>query len=95
MPYRAWSCHEVTETVRSVSDRRGQVDPRLRAFGSRLRQLREDAGLTVEELAHRSQLGARQISRVEAGRASPSVLWVLNVSQGLDVAPDRLFMGLT
>lgn len=74
-----------------MSDRRGTPDPRLRQFGSRLRQERENAGLTLEELAERAGVSVRQLARVEAGRASPSLLWLLGVADGLGVDPRSLF----
>jgi transcriptional regulator with XRE-family HTH domain len=73
-----------------MSDRAGQVDPRLRDLGHRLRLLREDADLTAEDLAERSGRGVRQILRVEAGRGSPSVVWLLDVAAALEVSPARL-----
>lgn len=69
------------------SDRGGEPDPRLRTFGSRLRRLREERGLTLEPLAHEAQIGVRQLARVEAGRASPILLWIIGVAEGLGLEP--------
>jgi transcriptional regulator with XRE-family HTH domain len=66
------------------------IDPRLRLLGSHLRKLREEAGLSAEELAHRAQVGVRQIARVESGRASPSLIWLYAIAEGLDVEPSEL-----
>lgn len=33
-------------------------------------------GLTIEQLAEAAGVGGRQPARVEAGRASPSLLWL-------------------
>jgi DNA-binding XRE family transcriptional regulator len=76
-----------------VPDRSGELDPRLRRFGSHLRQLREQRGLTIEELAERAQIGARHVARVEAGRGSPSLLWLYAVAEGLNVHPSELLRG--
>jgi transcriptional regulator with XRE-family HTH domain len=73
-----------------VTDRGGKADPRLRRFGARLRELREQQGLTIEALADQAGVGARQIARVEAGRASPSLLWLLDVATGLGLEPAEL-----
>jgi transcriptional regulator with XRE-family HTH domain len=66
-----------------MSDRAGRPDPRLQAFGVRLRLLRERRELTIEQLADSAGVSVRQITRVEAGRASPSLLWVMDVAAGL------------
>jgi transcriptional regulator with XRE-family HTH domain len=68
----------------AVSDRSGPADPRLRQFGAALRRRREAAGLTLEQLADKAQVGTRQLARVEAGRASPSLVWLLDVTAALD-----------
>jgi len=44
----------------------------------------------MEQLAERAQVGVRQIARVEAGRGSPSVLWLLDVAAGLDADPREM-----
>jgi len=49
------------------------VDPLLRVLGERLRQLREERGLTLDALARRSRLSVRFVSEVLAGRANISV----------------------
>ena len=46
--------------------------------------------MTLEELAEASHVAARQLGRVEAGRASPSLLWLLDVAAGLGVEIDVL-----
>jgi transcriptional regulator with XRE-family HTH domain len=72
-----------------VSDRR-EADPRLRKFGARLRALREERNLTLEQLAEAAGVGVRQLARVEGGRGSPSFLWMLDVANGLGVRPEEL-----
>jgi transcriptional regulator with XRE-family HTH domain len=72
--------------VGQVSDRAGSSDPRLRQFGAHLRQLREKRGLTIEQLAEVANVGGRQLARVEAGRASPSLLWLYQVADGLELS---------
>jgi transcriptional regulator with XRE-family HTH domain len=65
-------------------------DPRLRIFGAQVRQLREAQGLTHEQLAERAGIGLRQLVRVEAGRASPSLVWLLAVASGLEATVAEL-----
>lgn len=77
-----------------MSDRSGAQDPRLRKFGSKVRQAREAAGLTLEELGDRAGVSYRQLSRVEAGKASPSLAWMLAVAQGLGTSVSDLTAGV-
>lgn len=73
-----------------MSDRAGRPDPRLLIFGAHLRQLREQSGLTLEQVADAAGIAGRQLGRVEAGRASPSLLWLVDVAAGLGVGIDVL-----
>jgi len=73
-----------------VADRE-QRDERLVTWGMRLRRLREARGLSIDELANAGHLSARQLIRVEHGKASPSVLWILDVAGALGVDPTELF----
>lgn len=93
MPHGAWSYGAVGPDGQSMSDRRGQPDPRLRQFGVRLRQLREERDLTREQLAEAASVGVRQLARVEAGRASPSLVWLMDVAVALQLTPAALLEG--
>ncbi len=70
---------------------REQRDERLTTWGMRLRRLREHRGLSIDELANAGNLSSRQLIRVEHGKASPSVLWILDVAAALQVEPSELF----
>jgi len=74
-----------------MPEREGPADPRLQVWGMRLRKLREFRGLSIDDLAHAAGLSPRQLIRVEHGRASPSVLWVLDIADALGVEPCDLF----
>jgi XRE family aerobic/anaerobic benzoate catabolism transcriptional regulator len=56
------------------------MTPLLRALGERLRQLREERGLTLEAVAKRSGLSVRFVSEVLAGRANISVTRLARVA---------------
>lgn len=90
MPYRSWSYGAGYASVARVSDRQGSPHPWLRALGVHLRKEREARGLTVEQLAEAADVSVRQLSRIEAGRGSPSVLWLLSVAGGLGIRPSEL-----
>jgi transcriptional regulator with XRE-family HTH domain len=64
--------------------RRRTPDPLAQAVGQRIRQLRQEAGLTMEKLAFESELGSKgHLSNIERGLARPTV-------QTLQVLADRL-----
>lgn len=51
----------------------------------KLKQLREDKNLSMRELAYRSELSVSLISKVEAGKISPTVMTLQKILNGLDV----------
>lgn len=61
-------------------------------LGSRLRQLRLDAGLTQAELAERTGIHRPNIARVEAGRHTPSLDTLARLADAIGVAPVRVLM---
>lgn len=71
-----------------------RTDPpeaRLRRFGQRVRQLREQHELTREKLAELSGLSPRALTYLEHGRSAPTVVTVFAIADALGVAPARLF----
>jgi transcriptional regulator with XRE-family HTH domain len=60
-------------------------------LGDRIKQLRTELGLSQAELAQRvGSTDARQISRYENGRITPSLDAVARLAQALDVSLDYL-----
>ncbi|HWC35947.1 MAG TPA: helix-turn-helix transcriptional regulator [Mycobacteriales bacterium] len=57
----------------------------------RLRRLREAQGLSIETLAEKAGVSARQLIRVEHGTTSATVTWVLMIAEALGVHPADLF----
>ena len=51
----------------------------------KLKQLREENRLSMRELAARSDLSVSLISKVEAGKISPTVMTLQKILDGLDV----------
>ena len=60
-------------------------------FGSRVRQLRLAAGLTQEDLAHRCGLFRTYMSRIETGRANPTLTMIEALAGSLRVPMAQLF----
>ncbi|MEH0446680.1 helix-turn-helix transcriptional regulator [Streptomyces sp. B21-102] len=55
-----------------------------------LRRLREARGLTLEELATRSEMSFRGVVYIEHGRRNPSLTTLLNLARGLQAEPSAL-----
>jgi transcriptional regulator with XRE-family HTH domain len=59
-------------------------------FGQIVRRLRQDAGLTQEELGEKAGLQRNYISSLELGQKQPSLLTVFKISAALSIRPDDL-----
>jgi transcriptional regulator with XRE-family HTH domain len=59
-------------------------------FGLHLAELRQQKAMTVQELAARSKLDSRQISRIEAGQVNLLFSTILALSRGLGIPPEEL-----
>lgn len=69
----------------------GHPERHLMPLADRIKQLRTEAGLSQAELAERAGAGdARQISRYENGRITPSLDAIAHIAQALDVSIDYL-----
>ncbi len=65
-------------------------ESQLKAFGARVKRLRKQQGLTQEALAERAGLSARYISRVELGDVNLGLIAILQIAEGLALAPAML-----
>lgn len=63
----------------------------IRAFGMRVRHLREQAGLSQEVLAERSGLHRAEVGFLERGEREFGVSVVGRLASGLAVTPGQLF----
>jgi len=62
-----------------------------RSFGNRVAELRRANGLSQEALADRCGFARSYMSRIERGRANPSLDALATLAAGLDVEPADLF----
>lgn len=60
-------------------------------FGSRVRELRLAAEMTQEDLAHRCGLFRTYMSRIETGRANPTLTMICALADSLQVPVASLF----
>ena len=59
--------------------------------GLRIKELRKKKGLTQEQLAEMTNIGERNLSKIECGQNFVSAETLLNLSAALDVAPFEVF----
>jgi transcriptional regulator with XRE-family HTH domain len=68
------------------------VEDQLRAtFGRRVRELREQRGLSQEQLAHESGLHRTYVGGIERGERNPSLINIARIATALDVHISELF----
>ena len=58
---------------------------------NRVREIRQLAGLTQDDLANRIGLTRQTINAIERGRFTPSIYSVLHISKALQVKVEQLF----
>ena len=70
--------------------RRMELDEALSSLAESLREERTRAGLTLEQLAQRSDLSTAHLSRLESGDRQPSVAALISLSRALGVSMSTL-----
>lgn len=60
-------------------------------FGTRLKKFRQNAGLSLRELARRADVSPSLVSQIENGKSHPSVSTLYSFAQLLNVSVDELF----
>ncbi|HTR31343.1 MAG TPA: helix-turn-helix transcriptional regulator [Puia sp.] len=66
----------------------------LRRFGQILTQLRKQKNYTTRDLALRSGMDARQLTRIEAGKVNIHFTTILALAKGLGITPEELLESL-
>jgi len=59
-------------------------------FGAVVRRLREERGLTQEELAERAGMSATYVGFVERGDNVPTLTILLQLAEAFDISPSEL-----
>ncbi len=62
------------------------------AFGAHFRSLRQQRGLSQEEVAHLAGIHVTYLSGVERGRRNPSLRNIRRIAQALGVPVNELFL---
>lgn len=61
------------------------------AVGSKLRDIREESGMTRERVSERTEIGLRHLAAIELGEKNPSVSTLIRLVRGLGAPSDRIF----
>lgn len=61
-----------------------------RALGEAIEQLRDEASLTLEELADKADMRFQLVSDLERGTTNPMLSTLVRISEGLDVELSEL-----
>jgi len=59
-------------------------------MGPRIRELRIDRGMTLDELAKRASISASHLSRLERGQTAPSFKVAADIAREIGVKPSEL-----
>ncbi len=65
----------------------------MKAFSSNLKEIREGAGMTQEQLAESMHVTRQAVSRWERGHTEPDIATLVELGKALDVAPEELIFG--
>ena len=64
--------------------------PKDNAFGPRVRELRQERGITLDEMAVAVGISASHLSRMERGMSAPSFMLASRLAAALGVQPSEL-----
>jgi transcriptional regulator with XRE-family HTH domain len=82
----------MADNVQKLSDTRSARRP-AESIAVILRHKRQEANLTLSELAQRCALATSTLSKIENGQMSPTYDTILSLAQGLQVDVTELFAG--
>jgi transcriptional regulator with XRE-family HTH domain len=86
----------ITRSTRKLSEKADRETSDInKSFGVIVRQLRHNAGMTIEELALASNVSRAMLSSVERGEKSPTLSVLTGIASGLNVPISRLMAEAT
>lgn len=62
----------------------------LLEFGKRIKAIRKEKGMSQTQLAHAINKDQQSIQRLESGKINPSYIYLLEISQGLQIEIQEL-----
>lgn len=66
------------------------VKERLLQLGLRVKELREEKGMSQTDLAYKIGKDQPSINRLEKGKVNPSIIYLLQISEGLEISIEKL-----
>lgn len=60
-------------------------------FGEHIRDTRQKKGITQADLASAMGVNFQNISAIERGEVSPTVFWITNLCEGMEIEPETFF----
>lgn len=63
----------------------------LKEFGKHLKKLREDSGMSQEELANNAEVSLPQITRIERGTVNTTICTIKALAKGLSLKTSEMF----
>lgn len=66
----------------------------LKKLGARIKAIREEKGMSLQDLAYIIDKDKQSISRVENGKTNPSFLYLKELCKGLEIELDELVSGV-
>jgi len=64
--------------------------PALLLVGSKIREIRNSKGLSIEQLANNSGMDYSQLARMETGQVNFTISYLFRVAEALGVTPKTL-----
>lgn len=65
-----------------------------RQFGMRIRYLRNQRGLSIEDLAIEADINKNYLSDLERGKRNPTLKIITKIANALNITVETLFKGL-
>ncbi len=62
----------------------------MKAFGSNLKRIRLDQGMTQEELANKADIAFSSVARIEAGKINTTISTLARLAKTLNVSKKEL-----
>ncbi len=92
---KPFAAEEFREVLERIARKKGLVlrreDELHLAIGKRIRELRKERGLTLKQMARRTNLSVSLLSQIERAESSASVSSLFKVATALDVRLTELF----
>lgn len=63
----------------------------LKLFGAHLKKLRNQKGMSQEELSYNTDVSLPQITRIERGVINPTICTIKALAKGLNISTSQMF----